>query len=74
MLVLACFAQNAKTHVVVWATLVHVSKLTVVAFLALVLHELLAYLDIVAEVALVTIRTTAQILKLVAWLYLAPVV
>ncbi len=45
-----------------------------VAFLALVLHELLADLDVVAEVTLVAVRTTAQVLELVARLYLAPVV
>ncbi len=48
--------------------------MAVVAFLVLVLHELLVDLDVVAEVTLVAVRTTAQVLELAARLYLAPVV
>ena len=42
------------------------SELTMVSFCTLIFHEFLAYLDIVTEIALVSIRTASQVLEFVA--------
>lgn len=73
VLVFAWFAQNAKAHVIIWTTFVNVSELAMVSFTALILHEFLAYLDIMTEIALISVRAATQILELITGLDFASV-
>ncbi len=73
MFIFTGLAQNTEAHIVIGTAFIHMSKLTMIPFGALILHKLLTYLDVVTEIAFVTIGTAALILKFITRLDLAPV-
>ncbi|MCP5470430.1 MAG: hypothetical protein H7A36_08015 [Chlamydiales bacterium] len=74
VLVLAQLAQVAEPHVEVRAGLVHVPVVTVLSLVALLFDEVLADLQVVAEVASLPVRALPPALILLAGLDLALVV
>jgi hypothetical protein len=70
----ACFAVKAEAHIKVGAALIDVSKGTVLALLALLPHKIGANLQVVAEVALISVPASAHTLKFIAGLDFALVV
>ncbi len=62
----AAFPLEAESHVKIWATFVHVAVGTVLSSLAFLLHEIWANLEVMAEVALVSVPTLTQTLEFVA--------
>lgn len=71
---LAHLPLETETHVEVWTTLVNVPIRAVLSLLALLLHELWADLEVMAEVTLVPVAALSHTLKLIAGLDLALIV
>jgi hypothetical protein len=70
----AGLAEDAEAHVKVGATFVNVTVGAVFAFLTLLLHEFGTDLQVVTEVALVTVTALSGTLELIARFYFAFVV
>ena len=68
------FTKKTKSHIKVGAALVDVPKRTMLTSFAFLLHEIRAYLEVVTEVAFVSITTRPHCLELIAGLYLALIV
>ena len=71
MFVLAEFPLKAKTHVKVWTAFVDVSVGTMIAFVTSLLHKFRADLQIMAEIALVTVAAGTQGLEFITGFDLA---
>lgn len=69
--VLAQFPQMAEAHIEVWAALVHVAVVTVLALVTPLFDKIFADLQIVTEIASLTIRTFSLTLILFTSLYFA---
>jgi hypothetical protein len=67
--VLASFAQKAEAHIIVGTALINMSKLAMISFRTQILHKLLADLDIMAKITLVSVWATPMSLVLITGFY-----
>ena len=74
MFELACLAVEAESHIKIRTTLINMPKRTVLALLAFLSHEIWTNLEIVTEIALVSVTARAHTLEFVAGLDFAFIV
>ncbi len=65
MFIFTRLSQNTESHIIVGTAFIHMSKLTMISFCALIFHKLLTYLDIMTEITFITIGATALIFKFI---------
>ena len=74
MFVLAQLSQVTESHIEIWATFIHVTIMAMLSFITSLLDEVLAYFEIVTEIASFTIWTFSFALIFLACLDLAFIV